>query len=136
MPKYNIYIHTHTHTHTHTGHLEEVVSGQLDANIDTLGTYINASYPHAFYLRIGYEFDSLENNYDAEMYKMAFQRIVTRIKGWWWLFIMHHTPYTIYHTPYTIHHIPYTIYHIPYTIHHIPYTIHHTPYTIHHIPYT
>eukprot|EP01031_Cornospumella_fuschlensis_P029033 gene29033-35044_t len=61
--------------------LVEVIRGNLDGNIDALASYINASSPHAVYLRIGYEFDSLENAYDAETYKQAFRRIATRIRG-------------------------------------------------------
>lgn len=59
------------------GQCEDIVVGVLDHNIQRLAKYIkDHGKHHAFFLRIGYEFDSEENHYDAGFYRVAFQRIV------------------------------------------------------------
>jgi hypothetical protein len=59
------------------GFCEEIVAGALDHNIQRLAKYIkDHGKHHSFFLRIGYEFDSAENHYDAGFYRVAFQRIV------------------------------------------------------------
>ena len=59
------------------GQCEDVVVGILDHNIQRLAKYIkDHGKHHAFFLRIGYEFDSSENHYDAAYFRVAFKRIV------------------------------------------------------------
>jgi len=60
------------------GSLKEVVDGDLDGNIKDLGKWIKKSNVPVF-LRIGYEFDLPDNNYDPDLYKKAFIRIVEKM---------------------------------------------------------
>ena len=60
------------------GSLESVVDGSLDENIKKLGEWITKAKVPVF-LRIGYEFDFPENNYDPELYKQAFRYIVEKL---------------------------------------------------------
>lgn len=50
-------------------------SGAYDYLLDQLVSYIKKNSDVAFYIRVGYEFDSYENHYDPVSYKLAFQRI-------------------------------------------------------------
>ncbi|MBF0595485.1 MAG: hypothetical protein HQL22_11045 [Candidatus Omnitrophica bacterium] len=58
--------------------LKEIVSGELDGNIDKIGEWIKGSGKHV-YLRIGYEFDNPENEYDPQQYVAAYRYIVDRL---------------------------------------------------------
>lgn len=60
--------------------LDEVINGSFDENIDKLGTWIKNSNK-TVYLRIGYECDNPENNYNSEKYINAYRHIVTRLKN-------------------------------------------------------
>lgn len=62
------------------GQLDGVLVGQYDDSIHRLAAFMNQT-SNAFYLRIGYEFDTLESNYDVSAYKSAFQYIVSKIRG-------------------------------------------------------
>eukprot|EP01039_Chlorochromonas_danica_P002352 gene2352-2576_t len=53
------------------GQLDGIIQGEYDNEINALANYINETLTHAFYLRIGYEFDSLENNYDNRNYQLS-----------------------------------------------------------------
>ena len=59
------------------GSLDSVIDGSLDENIKKLGEWITKANVPVF-LRIGYEFDFPENNYDPELYKQAFRYIVEK----------------------------------------------------------
>ena len=59
---------------------ERTANGELDAEIDFLAEFLR-EFKNSVYLRIGYEFDSKENHYDAPKYIAAFRRIVDRIRG-------------------------------------------------------
>ena len=59
--------------------VERTANGELDKEIDFLAEFLR-EYHEPVYLRIGYEFDSKENNYDAPAYIKAFRRIVDRIR--------------------------------------------------------
>lgn len=58
--------------------LESVTDGSLDENIKKLGDWIKKANVPVF-LRIGYEFDLPENNYEPELYKQAFKYIVEKL---------------------------------------------------------
>lgn len=60
------------------GSLDSVIDGSLDDNIKKLGEWITKANIPVF-LRIGYEFDLPENNYDPELYKQAFRHIVEKL---------------------------------------------------------
>ncbi|MBF0388009.1 MAG: hypothetical protein HQL20_09190 [Candidatus Omnitrophica bacterium] len=60
--------------------LKEVVSGGLDQNISQLGQWIINSQKDV-YLRIGYEFDNPENEYDPQEYIQAYRYIVDHLKA-------------------------------------------------------
>ena len=60
------------------GSLDSVTDGSLDDNIRKLGEWIKKTNVPVF-LRIGYEFDLPENNYDPELYKQAFKYIVEKL---------------------------------------------------------
>jgi hypothetical protein len=57
--------------------LESITEGALDDNIKKLGDWIKKANVPVF-LRIGYEFDLPENNYEPELYKKAFRYIVEK----------------------------------------------------------
>jgi len=57
--------------------LEKVIDGSLDENIEKLGLWISKTNIPV-YLRIGYEFDFPENNYDSDLYKKAYIYIVDK----------------------------------------------------------
>lgn len=59
---------------------ERIMNGELDKEITFLAEFLR-EYNAPVYLRIGYEFDSKENNYDAPTYIAAFRRIVDRIRS-------------------------------------------------------
>jgi hypothetical protein len=54
------------------------MTGMLDSHIDDLALFVKSYENNSFYIRIGYEFDSSENNYDPFDYIGAFRRIVSR----------------------------------------------------------
>ena len=60
--------------------LDRVISGQYDHQIETLARFIReANRP--VYLRIGYEFDGIWNNYNPEKYKVAFRYITGKLRS-------------------------------------------------------
>lgn len=59
--------------------LELVVHGQLDAPIHSLIQFVNQSSTTPFYIRLGYEFDSVENNYNPNVYQQMFQYVVKKV---------------------------------------------------------
>ncbi len=59
--------------------LKEVLTGGLDQNIDKIGEWIKNSGKEV-YLRIGYEFDSPDNEYDPQLYVQAYRYIVDRLR--------------------------------------------------------
>lgn len=60
--------------------LDDVIDGSLDENIKKLALWIKKVKVPVF-LRIGYEFDYPENNYEPEKYKKAFRYIVDKFDG-------------------------------------------------------
>ncbi|MDD3066032.1 MAG: hypothetical protein PHT24_07230 [Endomicrobiaceae bacterium] len=60
--------------------LDEVINGSFDDNIDKLGTWIKNSNKDV-YLRIGYECDNTENDYNPEKYINAYRYIANRLKN-------------------------------------------------------
>ncbi len=60
--------------------LDGVVVGTYNSNIDKLGDWIKASQRPVF-LRIGYEFDYPDNDYDPVKYITAFRFIVDRLRA-------------------------------------------------------
>ncbi len=59
--------------------LKEIVGGGLDQNIIQLGQWIKNSKKDV-YLRIGYEFDNPENDYDPQEYIQAYRYIVDKLR--------------------------------------------------------
>jgi len=59
--------------------LKEIVSGGLDNNIIRLGQWIKDSKKDV-YLRIGYEFDYPDNDYDPQEYIQAYRYIVDKFR--------------------------------------------------------
>lgn len=59
--------------------LDEVINGTFDQNIDKLGLWIKNSNKDV-YLRIGYECDNTENDYNPEKYIEAYRHIANRLK--------------------------------------------------------
>lgn len=60
--------------------LDNVIDGSFDENIERLAIWIkNVQVP--VFLRIGYEFDFPDNDYDPEKYKKAFRYIVDKFDG-------------------------------------------------------
>lgn len=57
--------------------LDKVINGSLDEHIEYLADWIKEKKVPV-YLRIGYEFDFPENNYDSELYKKAYVYIVDK----------------------------------------------------------
>ncbi len=60
--------------------LKETLNGSFDKTIDQLGEWIKKTDKQV-YLRIGYEFDNLENQYNPEDYKQAYRYIVDRLRS-------------------------------------------------------
>ncbi|MFT5387705.1 MAG: hypothetical protein ACI9E5_000839 [Candidatus Omnitrophota bacterium] len=60
--------------------LDDVVAGNYESNIDKLADWIKQT-ERPVYLRVGYEFDLPENNYDPEKYVAAYQYVVDRIRA-------------------------------------------------------
>lgn len=58
--------------------LDDVISGELDKNIEKLAVWIKSTHAPVF-LRIGYEFDYPENGYEPEKYVAAFRYIVDKM---------------------------------------------------------
>lgn len=59
------------------GALPGILKGEFDSNLDKIGIWIKTS-DHPVYVRIGYEFDLPQNNYDPVLYKKAYRYIVDR----------------------------------------------------------
>ena len=59
--------------------LKEVVSGGLDDNITKMGRWIK-NCNQRVYLRIGYEFDNPDNEYDPEEYIHAYRYVVDHLR--------------------------------------------------------
>lgn len=59
--------------------LKEIVQGGLDQNIIQLGKWIKKS-GRDVYLRIGYEFDNPDNDYDPQQYIPAYRYIVDHLR--------------------------------------------------------
>ena len=59
----------------------KIADGSYDYLIDELVKFFTEYQDHPFFLRIGYEFDGLRNGYDPEAYKLAFRRIVDRLRA-------------------------------------------------------
>ena len=57
------------------GACEDVAEGLLNKEIKLLAVYLG-SLTQYVYLRVGYEFDSLENNYKISSYIAAYKKIV------------------------------------------------------------
>lgn len=62
-----------------SGALEEIVQGVYDDNIDFLSKWIKKSGKPVF-LRIGYEFDNPDFNYDPDDYTNAYRHVVDRVR--------------------------------------------------------
>jgi len=60
--------------------LEGVLSGRYESNLEKLGNFFN-EHKRPFFLRIGYEFDNPENNYEPGQYTRAYRRIVDTLRG-------------------------------------------------------
>jgi len=60
--------------------LKETLNGSFDKTIDRLGEWIKKTGKQV-YLRIGYEFDALENEYDPDDYKRTYRYIANRLKA-------------------------------------------------------
>ena len=54
---------------------DSISTGKYDKSLQILSNYVNKTN-RDFYLRIGYEFDSVANNFDPEIYRIAFRYIV------------------------------------------------------------
>lgn len=61
------------------GDCKKITSGKYDELIGKLSQYLSSTNEQ-YYLRIGYEFDSVLNNYPVDDYKKAFQRIVNHFR--------------------------------------------------------
>ena len=61
------------------GTLPDILAGQYDGHIRKLGEWIRDT-GRPVYLRIGYEFDNKDNDYDPKLYPQAFRYIVTLFK--------------------------------------------------------
>ena len=61
------------------GALNDVAAGKYDSNIDRLGDWIRKT-KRPVYLRVGYEFDYPENNYEPREYIRAFRHVRDRLE--------------------------------------------------------
>jgi hypothetical protein len=57
----------------------DIAAGRMDDDVDALASFIGSLESNVF-LRIGYEFDSSQNNYDTVEYVAAFRHIVNRFR--------------------------------------------------------
>ena len=62
------------------GMCKDIADGTMDAHIDALATYLN-QLNNDVLLRIGYEFDSPQNNYEPQEYIGAYRYIVNRLRA-------------------------------------------------------
>ena len=60
---------------------DRIAEGSYDYLIDELARFLAEFDDHPFFIRIGYEFDGLRNEYDPEHYRRAFRRIVDKLRG-------------------------------------------------------
>ena len=60
---------------------DKVADGSFDHLIDELVKFVGDHPKHPFLIRIGYEFDGSWNNYDPKNFKLAFQRIVKKLRA-------------------------------------------------------
>ncbi len=63
------------------GALQETVSGAYDQNLLKLAQWFIKNDQTKIYLRIGYEFDNPQNNYEPAQYIKAYQRIVDTLRA-------------------------------------------------------
>jgi beta-mannanase len=62
------------------GALDDILAGRYDQNISRLAGWFKKNNKTTIYLRIGYEFDYLGNNYEPTSYAGAFRYIVQRLR--------------------------------------------------------
>lgn len=62
------------------GALDGVTAGHYDGNIQRLAVWLKSTR-RPVYLRIGYEFDLPDNQYDPAKYRSAYRYIVDRLRG-------------------------------------------------------
>jgi hypothetical protein len=62
------------------GSCEDIVAGKLSKEIKKLSNFFLSIYPTTVYLRVGYEFDSFENNYNPVAYGSAYRTIVDSLR--------------------------------------------------------
>ena len=60
---------------------DKVADGSFDHLIDELVKFVGDHPKHPFLIRIGYEFDGSWNKYDPKNFKLAFQRIVKKLRA-------------------------------------------------------
>ena len=60
---------------------DKVADGSYDHLINELVKFVGDHPKHPFLIRIGYEFDGSWNNYDPKNFKLAFQRIVKKLRA-------------------------------------------------------
>lgn len=66
---------------TMADHEKEVAEGVHDSLILQIANFLKQYQEFPFFLRIGYEFDGEWNHYDSTNYKIAFRRIVDKLKA-------------------------------------------------------
>lgn len=59
----------------------KIAEGSYDYLIDEFARFLTEYRNHPFFVRIGYEFDGLRNEYDPENYKLAFRRVVDQLRA-------------------------------------------------------
>ncbi len=62
------------------GALSNIAKGHHDDNLFRLASWFKENSETRFYLRIGYEFDNPENNYEPVLYIKAYKHIVDRLR--------------------------------------------------------
>ena len=62
------------------GSCEDIAAGKLSKEIKRLSNFFLGIYPTTVYLRVGYEFDSVENNYNPVAYGSAYRTIVDSMR--------------------------------------------------------
>jgi len=62
------------------GALDDILAGQYDKSILKLADWFNKNKNTTIYLRIGYEFDNPENNYEFVAYIQAYRYIVDHLR--------------------------------------------------------
>jgi protein-tyrosine-phosphatase len=62
------------------GALDDTIAGKYDTNLDTLNAWAKQTKAPMF-LRIGYEFDNTDNNYNPQKYQEAYRYIVDYLRS-------------------------------------------------------